>query len=115
LFPGLGDAAGAIISGYIVLEAARLGATRSTLVRMTVNILIEAAIGVVPVLGDLFDAAWKANERNITLLERHLESPGHSLSHDQGFVLVLAMGGLSMVAAIVAGGVLLVRWILSMT
>jgi hypothetical protein len=68
LVPGLGDLAGVLLSTYIVVEAARLGASRGVLARMALNIAIEGLIGAVPLAGDLFDAAFKANQRNIRLL-----------------------------------------------
>ena len=71
LVPGIGDAVAATLSTYIVVRGARLGASTMTLVRMMGNILLELVVGFVPVLGDLFDFAWKANNRNIALLERH--------------------------------------------
>jgi len=75
LVPGLGDAAGLIISSFIVLQAVRLGAPRATLLRMVFNIIIEALIGLIPVLGDLFDATFKANMRNVRLLQGALGQP----------------------------------------
>jgi hypothetical protein len=69
LIPGAGDVAGAALSAYIVWEAHRLGASKLTIARMIANVGIEALIGVVPVLGDLFDVAFKANIRNLRLLE----------------------------------------------
>lgn len=68
LIPGFGDVAGMILSSFIVLQAIRLGATRTLLVQMLFNIGIEALIGLVPGIGDLFDAAFKANIRNVRLL-----------------------------------------------
>ena len=72
LVPGIGDVAGGLASGYVLVEAARLGASRPTLVRMLGNILVEVVLGAAPVLGDLFDVGWKANARNVDLLESHL-------------------------------------------
>src|SRR3954447_11365402 len=60
LIPGFGDIAGLIVSAYIVLQAMRLGASQSVLLQMVVNITIDALVGVVPVLGDVFDAAFKS-------------------------------------------------------
>jgi hypothetical protein len=68
LVPGVGDLAMTLVSGYIVVEAARLGATKGQLARMVLNLAIEAAAGTVPVLGDLFDAGFKANVRNLRLM-----------------------------------------------
>ena len=69
LVPGFGDAAGALISGYIVYEAARMNAPRSVLAQMVMNVALEFIIGSIPVIGDLFDAMFKANIRNMRLLE----------------------------------------------
>ncbi len=70
--PVSGDAAGAVLSLYIVAEAARLGVPPKTLLRMAGNIAVDAVAGSVPVLGTLVDAVWKANKRNVALLEDHL-------------------------------------------
>jgi hypothetical protein len=72
LVPGVGDGLGLLASAYVVLEAARLGAPRAVLLRMAVNLLLDFLVGAVPVLGDLFDFAFKANRRNLELLRRAL-------------------------------------------
>ena len=72
--PGFGDAALVVLSLYFVVEAARLRAPRPLLGRMVANIAVEAGLGIVPVLGDVLDVAWKANLRNVALLERHFAS-----------------------------------------
>jgi hypothetical protein len=72
LVPGVGDAAGLAISSYIVLEAWRLGAPPPILMRMIANLVLDSAVGAVPIAGDLFDMAWKANKRNMNLLMRHV-------------------------------------------
>jgi len=74
LVPGYGDALAAALSLYVVGEAALAGAPRGTLLRMCANVAVDALVGTVPVVGDLFDAGWKANDRNVALLEAHLES-----------------------------------------
>jgi len=70
--PVAGDAVLAAISLYLVYEAARLGVPRAKLLQMLANIGVEAALGSVPVVGDLLDMAWKANLRNLSIVERHL-------------------------------------------
>ena len=75
LIPGLGDVAGAALSGYVVLLASQLGAPTTVIVRMLGNVVIDTVGGTVPVIGDLFDAGWKSNSRNLALLERHLGKP----------------------------------------
>ena len=76
LVPVIGDAAGMLLASYIVYEARRLGAPRWLLARMALNIAFDGAIGAVPLAGDIFDAAFKANRRNVRLLRRHLERSG---------------------------------------
>lgn len=104
LVPGVGDGAGALLSTYIVVQAARLGVGRSTLLRMAGNVALEALVGVIPVFGDLFDAGWKANLRNLALLQAHLDRPeavGRAsrrwvIATVAGLLLVLlALGGLT--------------------
>ena len=68
LAPGIGDALMLIASAYIIVQGYRLGASRRTLTKMTLNVAIDALTGTVPIAGDIFDAAWKANHRNLRLL-----------------------------------------------
>lgn len=109
LIPGLGDTAGAALSGYIILNAARLGAPTTTLFRMVVNVLVEAVIGTVPVIGDLFDFAWKANERNMRLLEPHLDTPAPSSSAERRLMRVAVIFLILMLLAIIALSYLAIR------
>jgi len=74
LIPGIGDAAGAVLSIYVILQAARLGLPVSTLLRMLGNVAIETVVGAVPIVGDIFDIVWKANTKNMALLRRHRPS-----------------------------------------
>lgn len=91
LVPGLGDALGALLSGWLVLRAARLGASRATLVRMLGNVLVDGTVGSVPLIGDLFDVAYRANARNLALLEGQLADPTRRARTDRRFVgLVVA-------------------------
>lgn len=76
LIPGIGDLIGAVMSGYIVLEAVRADVPAFTLARMLLNIGIDTLLGAVPAVGDVFDAAWKSNMMNVALLERHLVTAG---------------------------------------
>ena len=74
LLPGGGDTLLALLSIVIVYQARRLGAPPALQRKMLLNVLIEFGGGLVPVLGDLFDMAWKANLRNLDLLEAHLRA-----------------------------------------
>jgi hypothetical protein len=73
--PGIGDAAGAALSAYLIFEAARLGLPVTTLLRMAGNVAIETVIGAIPIVGDLFDIVWKANLKNLALVRGHVADP----------------------------------------
>lgn len=75
LVPGIGDVAGAFMSGYIVLASARLGVPPVVVARMILNLGVDTVVGSVPLLGDLFDVGFRANMRNAALLDRHLAEP----------------------------------------
>ena len=83
LIPGIGDFAGGLASSYIIIESARLGASTATLVRMVLNVLLESLVGIIPLIGDLFDFVWKANEKNLALLEKQLHSAPSQNSAEQ--------------------------------
>ncbi len=72
LIPGGGDTIATALSGYIVYEAYRAGLPREALWRMIVNIAIDLVIGVVPVLGDVADVFWRANQRNLAIFDDYL-------------------------------------------
>ncbi len=74
LVPGVGDLAGAALSGYIVLEGRRLGVPKRVLLKMLKNVAVDAALGAVPVIGDLADIQWKANRKNVHLLIDHFHN-----------------------------------------
>ena len=74
LIPGIGDAAALTPAAWIVLESKRMGAPPDLLLRQGVNVGIDALVGTIPLLGDLFDVGFKANRRNVALLRRHLEA-----------------------------------------
>lgn len=78
LIPGIGDLLGTLISSYIVAAAARRGTSYTTIATMVYNIAVETIIGAIPIVGDIFDFAWKANEKNIALLEAYESDPQRS-------------------------------------
>ncbi|HBG17903.1 MAG TPA: DUF4112 domain-containing protein [Desulfobulbaceae bacterium] len=104
LIPGFGDIAGSIASSYIIIESARLGASTATLLRMVMNVLVESVIGLIPFLGDLFDIVWKANERNMALMDKQLaaappaSSPETRLKATVFIVLFLMLAGVIAIA-----------------
>src|SRR5690606_36952987 len=92
LVPVLGDPIGALLSTYILVVSAKMGAPRVTLLRMGFNIAPEAVVGLVPLLGDLFDFAWKANRCNVQLLRAHLENPTQPRRADWFFPILFILG-----------------------
>ncbi len=73
LVPGIGDAVTTATSLYIVHQAYQLGAPKHLIVRMLANVALDGFVGAVPVVGDVFDALWRSNRRNMALLRQHLE------------------------------------------
>ncbi len=77
LIPGVGDLGTFAVSGYMVWIMANNGASGFLLARMVTNILIDAIFGMVPLLGDIFDVAFKANIRNMKLMHEHYTEGRH--------------------------------------
>jgi hypothetical protein len=108
LVPGLGDAIGALISAYIINEARGMGAPRSVLLRMMSNVMIDTILGAIPFAGDVFDAAYKANSRNIALLARYQLDPVGSRRGSRWFVAGFFLLLTAMVLLLIAIPVLVV-------
>jgi Domain of unknown function (DUF4112) len=114
LVPGIGDAISAIFSMFIVFHAARMGVSRATLMRMLGNVALDTIVGEVPLLGDLFDAGWKSNTRNIGLLESHLERPVSTRRSSRRVVILVGVALLLLLAGVIALGVLVAELVLSL-
>jgi hypothetical protein len=109
LVPGLGDVLVGLLSLIIPVAAWIRGVPYVTLVRMTVNVGIGVLVGSIPLFGDIFDIAWKANRRNYRLLCRHLDEPRRHNWRDWAFLLILGVA----LAVIFAIPVVLVIWLLA--
>jgi len=103
LIPGIGDLIGAVLSGYIILEAARSEVPAFTLARMLVNVGIDTLLGAVPAVGDVFDAAWKSNVMNAALLERHLTATGGAPPKRRNVLGLMAIAVIVLVLILGAG------------
>ena len=114
LFPFIGDLIGVALSSFILKEAARLGAPKSVLLRMSSNVAIEGVVGIIPFAGDLFDAAFKANQRNVKLLEAWMEEPRRTVRSSRFFGAALIVGVVCFLVLLIALGVLLARWIVGL-
>ena len=111
--PFIGDLIGVLASSYILAEAARLGVGRSVLMRMALNVAVEGIVGLVPLAGVVFDAAWKANQRNVRLLERWMEEPRHAERASRALVAGIALALLALVATALLLMVLALRWLVN--
>ena len=111
LFPFIGDLIGVLLSSYILGEAARLGAPKSVLIRMSGNVALEGVVGMIPLAGDVFDAAYKANQRNVRLLEAWLEEPRRTVRSSRLFGAAIVAGAAGFLLLLVLLAVVLVRWI----
>ncbi|HEU5303213.1 MAG TPA: DUF4112 domain-containing protein [Gemmatimonadales bacterium] len=114
LVPGVGDAIGALFSGYIILQASRLGAPRSVLTRMIANVGIDTVVGLIPLLGDLFDAGWKANNRNLALLEQHVHQPAVARAGSRRALVGFGAAFIAFLVALVAAGFLLGQLVMNL-
>jgi hypothetical protein len=112
VIPVVGDLAGAVAGGYLVLRAMRVGLPRVVILRMAANVLLDAAIGVVPLAGDAFDFVFKPNERNFRLFEQHALDPRRGTAGSWVFlgalvgVVVLVLVGIVLVAVAVLQAIL---------
>jgi hypothetical protein len=100
LIPGAGDLSTFAVSGYMLWIMANNGASGFVLARMTINILIDALVGAIPLLGDIFDIAFKANMRNLRLMQEHYQEDRHKGSAWKAIVPVLIIVFLIIVAII---------------
>ena len=115
LLPFGGDAIGIGLSCYILYHAVQFKLPQSVLLKMVSNILIDGIAGSVPVLGDLFDSTWKANTRNVDLLEQHLRHPTKSSPIvSRKFVVLLGIGVVTTLTVLAAVSVLIITAIVKL-
>jgi hypothetical protein len=114
LVPGLGDAVSAVFSVYIILQASRLGAPKSVVTRMIANVAVDTVVGWIPVLGDLFDVAWKSNLKNMALLESHLRQPAAARAGSRKALLLLSGVLFLLFAGAIAVGVVVAKLVLNL-
>lgn len=112
LLPVGGDVAGGLFSGIIILQAARAGAPTPVLGRMLANVAIDVVLGAIPLIGDVFDVAWRANTRNVRLLESWRQQPASTkrasvITVAGILVALLLLVGLAVWGSIVLFGALL--------
>lgn len=111
LVPGIGDALGLLASTYIIVRARRFGVPGVVLARMIGNVALEFVIGTIPVLGDLFDFAFKANLRNLALMEQYLVNERQVRRSSRVRVLATLVLGLALLALLLFLVFRLVQWL----
>jgi hypothetical protein len=109
--PGLGPVLAGLASFLIIVAAWVRGVPSVTLLRMMVNLALEVLIGAIPFFGDLFDIAWKANRRNVQLMQRHLRQPRRHTWKDYAFLLTLLSIVLLLLAVPIVVLVVIVLWL----
>ncbi len=82
IIPGAGDLISTAVSIYIISLSVRFNLPISKVIQMILNVSIETLLGTVPILGDIFDAYYKSNIRNLEILEKHLSEISNNLEHD---------------------------------
>jgi len=102
------------MGGYLILLGSRLGAPKPVLARMVLNVALDTIVGVVPVVGDLFDVAWKANTRNMALLERYIDRPVETRKSSKGLLVVM----IGVLALLAIGGIMftivVMKWLIGL-
>lgn len=107
LIPGLGDVTSPVFSLFFLWHGLRLGVPKVVFARMVFNVLIDSAVGAIPLVGDLFDFGWKANAWNLALLERHA-IPGRRPTSGDWLVVILCSLAVVTVALV---PILLLAWL----
>lgn len=109
LIPGLGDISTPVFAGLLLVQAVRMRLPLIVQARMVFNAGLDMLMGLVPILGDLADVGWKANLRNLALLERHARPGVQPSRGDYLFVAIC----LALLAIIAITPVVLLIWLFS--
>jgi hypothetical protein len=104
LVPGLGDIAGALVAVYAMQVARQLNAPTAVRLHMLSNIALDALIGMVPIAGDLFDFAFKAQTRNLALLDAHFATPQKAARRSRRGLVLIALATIVVFATLGALG-----------
>lgn len=110
LLPIVGDLSTTVVSVALLLTMMRYGASGAVVVRMALNILLDSVLGAIPVVGNVFDFAYKSNERNVALLRRHYADGRHPGS-GKGLALVVLLAFLALAGLVAWGSAVLLHWL----
>jgi hypothetical protein len=111
LIPGLGDVVGSLVGAYGLWLARQLGAPGAVQARMVMNLAVDGIAGLVPLLGDLFDFAFKAHSRNQALLQQWLRAPHQTRRKSSAVLVVGAVVLLALLGGAIWVLVTTLRWV----
>jgi Domain of unknown function (DUF4112) len=114
LVPGVGDFATSAVSFYILAAGVRYGVPKATLLRMGANLGIDYLLGSIPLVGDLFDAYWKSNQKNVELLKRRATVSAEEARRGRVSDWLFVGSVILVLVAILVGSVLLALYLLSL-
>jgi hypothetical protein len=109
LIPGIGDFLPPLFTIAVLVQAWQLGVPKVVQARMLINVAIDAVVGLVPLFGDLFDFAWKSNDLNLALLERHAYEERRASPGDWAFVSLMIL----LVLALAILPFMILGWLMS--
>jgi hypothetical protein len=110
LLPGIGDLVGAALGLYIVSIAKRRGLSRAVIARMLLNLVLDMALGAIPLIGDVADVAFKANDKNLSLLETRTAQDRTSSAVDWAYLAGVVVAAVAVCGLVVYGFVRLVEY-----
>ena len=113
LVPGLGDIAGAVAAAYALRVARLFGAPAAVQLHMLGNIALDALIGTVPLIGDLFDFVFKAQTRNLALLEAWVGSPQATARRSRRGLVLMSIAIVLVFAGLTIIGVWACAWVIA--
>lgn len=109
VIPGVGDVIGSLLGMYVVMIAARRKVSPVIIARMLMNLTVDAIIGIVPLIGDIFDIGFKAHSRNADLLESRMSHGGRATAKDWIVVIGAALAFVAAMVLIVYGVIRIFR------
>ena len=119
LIPGLGDVAGALVAVYALRVARNLGAPAAVQLQMLSNVALDALVGTVPLVGDLFDFAFKAQTRNLALLDAWMDTPHETARRSRRGLLLIPLDVLVVFMTLTIVGIwvlfLFFQWLFSLS
>ena len=115
LIPGVGDLSSAAIGGYILHAANKLGVPTVVMVRMLFNLVIDALIGIIPIVGDYLDVLYKANSKNVALVEQAILNRENTARSSWWRLTAVFAAFILIVLGGFVGAVFLAKWIWTMS